>query len=1640
MPLPGTPDQRQYPSGFFTGGSLAYLVGMNSYRFVPALDSPKNDCLGLEQVLQDKHGFKPTHLFDAERQGVLDLLEKIKQECKPDSRVIFYYAGHGIADGADEENERPKGFLLAVDSERGKKETYIEMAHVLEVLVGLPCSHLLIILDCCYAGAIRYAEQTRSIGSSVPKTLYAEKFTYYISNPAKQVITSAACDQKAMDALGSRGELNANRRSPFAESLIRNLERGDQDWNFGHIQPDGIITASELGYFLSMEVSDSLSKNKVPFAEQQTPSVFRIGDRTKGEFIFVGSQKAILQLKPNPKENPWKGLADYSINDNHLFYGRQRVLDGWWEGKTQYKGLLQLVSPGENTHKILVTGRSGSGKSSLVKAGVLARLQDESPGSVTIITPGNTPFDTHSDLLKQLKGKPGKAYLMVDQYEELVTVCSDPTQQREFEKSLAAIAALPDAKVIITLRSDLERRFVDSPFLDGEQGGAIYRFVVPPFSREEIRETVTQPAIQQLLEFRGTYSGANGDGDKSQDQADERFVNRIIDETFVNPDSLPLLSFALTRLFEMKNPSPGNLLLETDYDDFGGISGILDKKLTDAYDAYDPEHQALFRQLIYRMISFDAGYMAKRRVYTNYISGGKILNELAFTDAATMAAMSAIQQELVKQRLLKTSRENEAAGTKDDNVYFEPAHEALLRSSNLISQWQSEPGGVFQGRIILLNAISAAAKNYFLFDGKGKKGSLWKDDPRLDLVKRMWNSRELYLNSVEETFIVESLRARAMAKRILWTVVITVITLLTAASLFSYRQKLQAENQLAENYWTSSQTALAAGDNLKSYLLLGEAFSTGNDESKQGIMHMEVNSFFPGALLTGLITAAGNIQSFEVSANSKNVVIISDTGASACTIVNQQEILSVKGRYTFAHLTADGKRFYTGNTLGLTCWDVAKKIAIRRFDFKNSSIKWLERRRRFVLSQDDTAQTRLVLLNEDLEKTWALPGAMYCISGDETKLAIHQKNGDSLIVYDISANTPKKVYATVHAFLYRPAIDYTGRYIGGEFELIDTKTNRRIEAGSTPHVQLNQFNPRGDKYIVHELGSFHMIDLNSWKSNDLNGDSLFDENSDSEFRIHFMPDSLKRYKDSILVDYLEGSAMMSTLTGNTGTSFIFNEIYNRFTIYDQFNNNFVSYGENGCLRICSQQGKTLGLSFMNDGRVEDKNIFVFNDGRHIATAAGPNLYIYVRFPDQTKTIETGLLAAYFSHDGKYQLQINKQHIATICENSNGRYTPILKSVKVDKLPKDPKNVNFNLDGSCVTINNGVPYTWGRNGNSLLLIDFKGAKAITLGKNTYAEVCSFNKDGNRVLFCDDGYVWYYNLLNNKQAKICKIPIGYTPLALNPVDGSLAIGRISASKELVYQLRELDTAHPDNDKALHPLLMDMPNTKYYLDSVADLQYLQDHKLLFIHHDQLVVYDTRLGQKKIIITGKQRLLHVGLSPDKKYIFACSYDKMFWLIDARKFTTLYSFRLDIPEISNYEPFYFSLNAAATILAVSTTNVTVALINLSTGRELFRKNTAEDLKSDGDFDNMNNYYFFSNSTIEKIGVDADEPQTLFNMEAKALTGSRLKSGSNDPEAIPIDELIKLRTEYEKEAAAHYEVCKYKPFNIWKQLHPGGAN
>lgn len=151
----------------------------------------------------------------------------MQQEVGPNDRVFFYFAGHGIAlDGDD----GPEGYLVPEDAKRDDRTSFLGMTELHDSLAKLPCRHLLVILDCCFAGAFRWSS-TRDI-SALPSVIHRERFERYIHDPAWQVLTSAAHDQTALDVLSGNtiGErIESDAHSPFAAALFRSGWRGGSD-------------------------------------------------------------------------------------------------------------------------------------------------------------------------------------------------------------------------------------------------------------------------------------------------------------------------------------------------------------------------------------------------------------------------------------------------------------------------------------------------------------------------------------------------------------------------------------------------------------------------------------------------------------------------------------------------------------------------------------------------------------------------------------------------------------------------------------------------------------------------------------------------------------------------------------------------------------------------------------------------------------------------------------------------------------------------------------------------------------------------------------------------------------------------------------------------------------------------------------------------------------------------------------------------------------------------------------------------------------------------------------------------------------------------------------------------------------------
>ena len=182
--------------------SHAVVIGIDEYgQGIPSLRTAVHDASRIAQVLEKEYGYSVRAMTEdvslANLRGVFE--ETLSREIEADDRLLVYFAGHGIAlDGDD----GPAGYLVPQDANREDKAGFLAMTDLNRWLDRLPCRHLLLVLDCCFAGAYRWSS-TRDLGT-LPEVIHRERFDRYIKDPAWQVITSAAYDQKALDVLAIR--------------------------------------------------------------------------------------------------------------------------------------------------------------------------------------------------------------------------------------------------------------------------------------------------------------------------------------------------------------------------------------------------------------------------------------------------------------------------------------------------------------------------------------------------------------------------------------------------------------------------------------------------------------------------------------------------------------------------------------------------------------------------------------------------------------------------------------------------------------------------------------------------------------------------------------------------------------------------------------------------------------------------------------------------------------------------------------------------------------------------------------------------------------------------------------------------------------------------------------------------------------------------------------------------------------------------------------------------------------------------------------------------------------------------------------------------------------------------------------------
>lgn len=407
-----------------------------------------------------------------------------------------------------------------------------------------------------------------------------------------------------------------------------------------------------------------------------------------------------LPLVPSSKitsRNPYKALDAFTENDASDFFGRDSLIAVLRPHLDMFPAFLAIL------------GASGSGKSSVVMAGLVPSLRRDHPDWIFLppLKPGARPLEALALLLQPyfpqgsvssiredlntgdtrglvvraaLMARPTKArvVLFIDQFEELFTQ-ADEKEREQFINLLTTVVTdnTSAVTVLLTLRAD----FFDRILSNSELGKLIKAHGEPvlPMSITDLKQAVEKPAANAGLEF------------------EEGLVAELVFETREQAGALPLLQFTLDQLYRecIENRSGERQLTWNAYRELGGVRGALANHAETIYSELpDNQHRRMARALFTRLIEPGATEHDTTRRRAR-------LSELVLADAKQTAMLRIVTDTFVRQRLLTTGN----PGSEDT---VEVSHEALIQEWKRLRIWLLEA----REDILLMERLSTDAEEW----------------------------------------------------------------------------------------------------------------------------------------------------------------------------------------------------------------------------------------------------------------------------------------------------------------------------------------------------------------------------------------------------------------------------------------------------------------------------------------------------------------------------------------------------------------------------------------------------------------------------------------------------------------------------------------------------------------------------------------------------------------------------------------------------------------------------------------------------------------------------------------------------------------------------------------------------------------
>jgi len=377
--------------------------------------------------------------------------------------------------------------------------------------------------------------------------------------------------------------------------------------------------------------------------------------------------RSIADDSPAPGEAPFKGLQYFDVEDSFLFFGREALT----------RDLLEHI----RDHQFLaVVGASGSGKSSVVRAGLVAALRGQPNWQIHVVTPTARPLETlalklTSDsesvtaaktLREDMRADPeclhlyarrllpadsqARLLLVVDQFEELFTQCRDASEREAYITNLMT-AASPQQDgpitVVLTLRADFYHHCMEYQAL--RTALEKYQKNIGTMTEAELRQAIEAPAAQAGWIF------------------EPGLVDLMLRDVSDEPGALPLLSHALLATWGRRR---GRTMTLAGYSDAGGVHGAIAKTAEQTYQRLSPEQRTIARNIFLRLTELGEGTQDTRRRAS--------LDELV-GNQQDRPPVDAVLKALADARLVTTGAEG-----------AEVAHEALIREWPTLRLWLDE--------------------------------------------------------------------------------------------------------------------------------------------------------------------------------------------------------------------------------------------------------------------------------------------------------------------------------------------------------------------------------------------------------------------------------------------------------------------------------------------------------------------------------------------------------------------------------------------------------------------------------------------------------------------------------------------------------------------------------------------------------------------------------------------------------------------------------------------------------------------------------------------------------------------------------------------------------------------------------------